>query len=117
MRPDFRFLQIAAGNLDIAVVGQLAATELPLGDQFESGSVKVVGFEAAFRRRGLGKRRETRTTPSYSPTPMPNSTAFRSEFHRASGGKRKNTNLLGCSANVLINMLPVHPRSRVPLFS
>jgi hypothetical protein len=36
MRPDFPFLQIAAGNLDIAVVGQLAATELPLGDQFES---------------------------------------------------------------------------------
>src|SRR6516165_9526763 len=33
-------------------------------------------------------RRETRTTPSYSPTPMPNSTTKRSGFHRASGRKR-----------------------------
>ena len=30
----------------------------------------------------------------YSPTPMPNSTAFRSGFHRASGVKRKNMDLL-----------------------
>src|SRR5216684_3129199 len=35
-------------------------------------------------------RRGIRTTPSYSPTPMPNSTAARSAFHRASGGNRKN---------------------------
>src|ERR1700693_4001106 len=31
-----------------------------------------------------------RATPSYSPTPMPNSTEARWAFHRASGGNRKN---------------------------
>jgi hypothetical protein len=41
-------------------------------------------------------RQGTRTTPSYSPTPMPNSTAERSGFHRASGGKRKNMDLPKC---------------------
>ena len=31
----FAFTQIATGDLDIAVVGQLPAANLPLGDQFE----------------------------------------------------------------------------------
>jgi hypothetical protein len=48
--------QIASSDLDIAVVGQLAATNLPLGDEFQPGSVVMVGFEAAFGRRGLWKQ-------------------------------------------------------------
>ena len=35
--------------------------------------------------------RGTRTTPSYSPMPTPNTTAWRSASHRASSGKEKNT--------------------------
>jgi hypothetical protein len=56
MRPDFPFPQIATGDLDIAVVGQLPPPKFPLGDQFEPGPVKVVGFEAALRRRSLRKQ-------------------------------------------------------------
>jgi hypothetical protein len=101
---DFAVPQIATGDLDIAVVGQLPSSNLPFGDQFEPRPVKVVRFEAAFRRRSLWKqdsetRRETRTTPSYSPTPIPNSTTDRSEFQRASGGKRKNMGLPGSFVN------------------
>jgi hypothetical protein len=36
--------QIATGDLDIAVVGQLPSTNLPFGDQFEPRPVKVVRF-------------------------------------------------------------------------
>ena len=53
MRSDLALPQISAGDLDIAVVSQLAATKLPLGDEFEPRSVKMVGFEAAFRRGDL----------------------------------------------------------------
>jgi hypothetical protein len=49
MRPDFPFTQIATGDLDIRIVGKLTAAQLPLGDEFEPGTVKVIGFEAAFR--------------------------------------------------------------------
>ena len=49
----FAFTEIAAGDLDIAIVGKLAATKFPLGEEFEPRSVKMVGFEAAFRRGGL----------------------------------------------------------------
>jgi len=57
-------------------MGQLPPPNLTLGDEFEAGPVKMVGFEAAFRRSGVGAsgsriwntRRETRPTPSYSPT-------------------------------------------------
>jgi hypothetical protein len=52
----FAFPQIAACSLDVRVIGQLPAANLPLGDQFEPGPVKVVGFEAAFRRGGLWKQ-------------------------------------------------------------
>jgi hypothetical protein len=55
-RLDRPFPQIATGDFDIAVVGQLPAANLPLSDEFEPSPVKVVGFEAAFRRRGLGKQ-------------------------------------------------------------
>jgi hypothetical protein len=55
-RPDLPFPQIATGDLDIPIVGQLLAANLPLGDEFEPGPVQVVGFDAAFRRGGLGKQ-------------------------------------------------------------
>jgi hypothetical protein len=52
----FAFAEIAAGDLDIAIVRKLAATKFPLGDQFEPSPMKVVGFETAFRRWGLWKQ-------------------------------------------------------------
>jgi hypothetical protein len=45
--------QISTRDFDVAIVGQLPATDLPLGDEFEPGPVKMVGFEATLRRRGL----------------------------------------------------------------
>jgi hypothetical protein len=39
---------------------------------------------------------------------MPNSTVFRSGFHRASGGNRKNMDFLVCSANVLTKIPQMH---------
>jgi len=52
-RLDFPFPQIATGDLDVPIVGQLPAANLPLGDEFEPGPVQVVGFEAAFGREGF----------------------------------------------------------------
>jgi hypothetical protein len=46
-----RFTEIAAGNLDIRVLGELPAAHLPFGDEFEPGSVKIVGFKTPLRRR------------------------------------------------------------------
>jgi hypothetical protein len=94
---DFPFPKITTRYLDVSVLGQLAATNLPLGDEFEPSPVKVIGFEAAFRRRGFGKQDlenapETRTTPSYSPTPMPNSTVLRSGFIWCSGRPTEDIN-------------------------
>ena len=43
-RLDFPFSQIATGDLDIPIVGQLPAAKFPLSDEFEPGPVKVVGF-------------------------------------------------------------------------
>jgi hypothetical protein len=51
----FPFPQIATGDLDIPIVGQLPAANLSFGDQFEPRPFKMVGFEAAFRRWGLGQ--------------------------------------------------------------
>jgi hypothetical protein len=56
VRPVFPVPQITTGDLDIAVVGQPPSTNLPFGDQFETRPVKVVRFEAAFRRRSLWKQ-------------------------------------------------------------
>jgi hypothetical protein len=53
MRLDFPFPEVATGDFDIAVVGQLPAANLPFGNQFEPGSVEVVSFEAPFGRGGL----------------------------------------------------------------
>ncbi len=57
------------------------------------GRLRGVGFS---ERRIWNKHRQICTTPSYSPTPTLNSTAERSGFHRASGGKQKNVNLPKC---------------------
>src|SRR5947209_2749854 len=56
VRLDFPIPQITTGDLDIAVIGQLPSTNLPFGYQFEPRPVKVVCFEAAFRRRSLWKQ-------------------------------------------------------------
>jgi hypothetical protein len=55
-RLDFPFPQIATGDLDIPVFGQLLPTNLPLRDEFEPSPVKVIAFKAAFRRGGLWKQ-------------------------------------------------------------
>src|SRR5438132_241282 len=49
-RLGFPLPQVATGDLDISIVGQLLATNLPLGDEFEPGPVQVIGFEAPFWR-------------------------------------------------------------------
>jgi hypothetical protein len=49
----FAFAEIATADLDIPVRGQLPPPNLPLSDAFEPRSVKMVGFETAFRRGGL----------------------------------------------------------------
>jgi len=53
---DFPLPQIASGDLDINVIGQLPPPKFSLRDQFEPCPLKVIGFEAAFRRRGLWKQ-------------------------------------------------------------
>jgi hypothetical protein len=103
--------KIAPGDLDIAIVGQLPAAHLPLGNQFEPRLMDIVGFQAPVGCRPLvmepwRTRLRTRTMPSYSPMPMPipNSTAAALEFDRASGGNRKNMldpSCQGCSRNAL----------------
>jgi hypothetical protein len=49
-------LHIATSDLDVAIVGQLSPSNLPLCDEFEADPVKMAGFEAAFGRRGLWKQ-------------------------------------------------------------
>jgi hypothetical protein len=49
MRLDFPFSQIATGDLDIAIIGQLSAANLPFGDQFEPSPMKMVAFKTALR--------------------------------------------------------------------
>ena len=52
MRLNFPFPQIATGDVDVPIVRQLPAADLPFGDEFEPGPVQVVAFKAVFRRRG-----------------------------------------------------------------
>jgi hypothetical protein len=56
MRPAFPFPQIATGDFDIAIIGQLPPTKFALSDEFEPGAMKMAGFEAPFRRGGLWKQ-------------------------------------------------------------
>ena len=55
-RLDCPFPQIATGDLDITVVGQLPAAKFPLRDEFEPGPVKVIGFDTPFRCGDLSKQ-------------------------------------------------------------
>jgi hypothetical protein len=52
----FPFAQVATGNLDIAVIGQLPTTDFPFGDELKLGPMEMVGFEASFRRWCLGQQ-------------------------------------------------------------
>jgi hypothetical protein len=47
-----QFTQVAADDLDIARIGQLAATHPALGDLLEARSVQVIALNAPFGRRG-----------------------------------------------------------------
>ena len=75
-----RVLSDRSGDLDIAVIGQLLTADFALGDEFEPGPVKMVGFEAPFRRGGPAEAEfgslRIRTLPSWSPTPIPSSDSF-----------------------------------------
>jgi hypothetical protein len=51
--PGFAFPQISAGDFDIAIIGQVPAAQLAFGNQFEAAPLKMVGFQASLRRRGL----------------------------------------------------------------
>lgn len=51
------FAQISTCNFYVAFIGQLPASDLPLHDQFEPGSMEMIGFNAAFRRRHFRKNR------------------------------------------------------------
>jgi hypothetical protein len=51
--PAFPFSQIATGNLDLPIIGQLAATNFSRGDEFALGPVKMKGFKVAFKRGSL----------------------------------------------------------------
>jgi hypothetical protein len=91
--------KIAPGDLDVAIVGQLPTAHLPLGNQFEPRSMDIVGFQAPagvvlWSGSPWKARLGTRTMPSYSPTPIPNSTAAALELHPASGGNRKTCSTL-----------------------
>ena len=48
MRLDFPLPQIATGDLDIPIFGQLLPANLSLRDEFEPGPVQVVAFKAVF---------------------------------------------------------------------
>ena len=50
------FAEIAARDLDIAIVSQLPATHLALGDKLKPGPTQVVRFKAALRCWALVSR-------------------------------------------------------------
>jgi hypothetical protein len=45
--------EIAPGDLDVAIVGQLPAADLSLGDKLEPSSLQMVRLQAPLRRRAL----------------------------------------------------------------
>ena len=102
----FPLSQIATSDLDVAVRGQLATANLPLGDEFEPSPVKVVGIEAAFRRWGLTEK-DLENAPGNAHHAFVFADA-NSELDDATlgiptcvRGKRKNMHLLRCSGTVL----------------
>jgi hypothetical protein len=52
-RSGIPFTEIPASDLDVGVIGQLPATNLPLGDEFQPGPLQIIGFQAPLRCRGL----------------------------------------------------------------
>jgi hypothetical protein len=46
----FVFSQIAPRDLDVAIIGQLPSSQLPLDRKLETGSLEVEGFQASFGR-------------------------------------------------------------------
>jgi hypothetical protein len=55
-RVGFPLPQVATADLDISIVGQPPAANLPLGNEFERGPVQVETFKAPFRRWGVRKQ-------------------------------------------------------------
>ena len=86
--------EISAIDLHIAIIGQMATPYLAFGNTLKTGPLQVVRLQAFLgchsATYGGRTSRGTRTMPSYSPIPMPNSTTPLTAFQRASGGKRKN---------------------------
>ena len=87
--------KIAPGDLDIAIIGELAATELALDDHLKPGALKVECLKAPMRaRRAFEHPLERPLRHPYRALVCPrttlNSTASRLAFQRASSGKLKN---------------------------
>jgi len=51
--PTWHLAQVPPADLDIPILGQLAPSQLPLGDALEPGSLEVVRFDAPLRGRPL----------------------------------------------------------------
>ena len=49
--------KVAPADLDVAILGQLPAAHLPLGNHFEWGAIQVIGFKAALGRGALVEER------------------------------------------------------------
>ena len=94
--PAGRLTQVPPADLHVPILGQLAPSQLPLGDALEPRPLEVVRLYAA---SGVGRsgnsrwntRRGTLMTARYSPISTPNSTACRSAFQWAFSGKVKST--------------------------
>jgi hypothetical protein len=51
--PNCGLAQVPTADLNIPILGQLAPSQLPLGDRFEPRPLEVVRFDAAFGGRPL----------------------------------------------------------------
>jgi hypothetical protein len=100
--------KIAPGDLDVAIVGQLPAAHLPLGNQFEPRSMDIVGFQAPVGCRPL-VREPLESAPRHANNalvlPDADSELDRGCIGVAPGVRRKPENMLdppnqGCSLNV-----------------
>src|SRR2546421_2228951 len=48
--PGITFMQVASGDLDIAVIGQLPSSQLPFDRKLEAGALEVKRFQATLGR-------------------------------------------------------------------
>src|SRR6266849_585706 len=64
-RSEVALSQVATADLDVAVLSQPPPPHLPLGDQFEAGSMQIVGFQATLRRCAF--REQTLEYASWNP--------------------------------------------------